>query len=294
MAVPHVQAADGIHSGFDRPNLAPAAASPRRTGGVSAASPAVRTLQAAGDPNVAREVVTDQLDRFTHQLLPPLIARFLEKHWRAALMRVHVIEGEHSQSWTDLLASTEDLVWSVLPKTDEESRKKLFALLPGLLRRLHAGLESLGLPAADEDAFFAELAKLHVTALHPEPQALSQAPERSAQTPSPVHPPSADAGEVAPETANPPECVQQPECESPAQAAPIPSEPSIDPVASLGLGAVVEFRGIGACSRSMALTWISGKGGVFLFKCRNGSDTLALTASRLAERLHEGSAQIYG
>ena len=43
----------------------------------------------------------------------------------------------------------------------------------------------------------------------------------------------------------------------------------------------------------MALTWISGKGGVFLFKCRNGSDTLALTASRLAERLHEGSAHIY-
>jgi hypothetical protein len=249
--------------------------------GAQGASPRVRTLQASGDPNVAREVVSDQLDRFTHQLLPPLIARFLEKHWRAALMRVHVIEGQHSQSWSDLLGSTEDLVWSVLPKTDEESRKKLFVLLPGLLRRLHAGLESLGLPAAEEDAFFAELAKLHVTALHPEPQA-----------PSPVHPPSADAGAVAPETPNPPECVQQPECESPAQAAPIPSEPPADPVASLGLGTVVEFRGIGTCSRSMALTWISGKGGVFLFKCRNGSDTLALTASRLAERLHEGSAQI--
>jgi hypothetical protein len=286
MAVPHVQPAERIHSGFDRPNLAPAAASPRRIDGVLGASPAVRTLQAAGDPNVAREVVSDQLDRFTHQLLPPLIARFLEKHWRAALMRVHVIEGEHSQSWSDLLGSTEDLVWSVLPKTDDESRKKLFALLPGLLRRLHAGLDSLGLPAAEEDAFFAELAKLHVTALHPEPQALGKAP-------SPVHPPLADAVEMAQEAANPPECIEQPVCESPPDVAPIPSDPPVDPVASLCLGEVVEFRGIGACSRSMALTWISGKGGVFLFKCRNGSDTLALTASRLAERLREGSAQIY-
>ena len=101
--------------------------------------------------------------------LPPLIAGFLDTHWRSYLLRSLTVEGEDGQDYCDAVKAMTDLAWSVRPKRDSLSRRRLIMLIPELYQRLHVGLESLSLGSGStvHDGFFAELAKLHQTVLNP-------------------------------------------------------------------------------------------------------------------------------
>lgn len=99
--------------------------------------------------------------------LPPLIASFLNTHWRSYLLQSHLVDGEDSQNWREGVKAMKDLAWSVRPKKDPISRRRVIAMIPQLYQRLHVGLESMGLSATEHDAFFAELSKLHQAALNP-------------------------------------------------------------------------------------------------------------------------------
>ena len=100
--------------------------------------------------------------------LPPLIATFLNTHWRSYLVQSYLVDGEDSESWREGIKAMKDLVWSVRPKKDPLSRRRVIAMIPQLYQRLHVGLDSMGLSAAEHDAFFAELPKLHQAALNPQ------------------------------------------------------------------------------------------------------------------------------
>ena len=61
------------------------------------------------------------------------------------------------------MTTLEDLVWSVQPKRTSEERKKLVAMLPNLLKRLHGGLHAGagGQPVVDEDHVVDLARRLH-------------------------------------------------------------------------------------------------------------------------------------
>jgi len=136
---------------------------------ISGTAKALKAATEAADNQVTLALVSQYIDRpITSYRLPPLITHFLSTHWRSHLAKAHLASGgSESRRWLEAIKTMEDLIWSVHPKKDVAPRRRLFALLPQLYQRLHAGLESLGLDKTEQDSFFAELAKLHQTALHP-------------------------------------------------------------------------------------------------------------------------------
>jgi len=145
---------------------------PHQTTILDPGGPVRDAAQRAAEQENAKEVASRQVARHMKNPslpLPPLIRRFLEQTWRSYLARVYDLGGEDGQGWCDAVQAMGQLVWSVLPKPNAESRQRLFALLPQLLERLHAGLESLQIDANAQDGFFTGLADLHAAAVNPKP-----------------------------------------------------------------------------------------------------------------------------
>lgn len=112
---------------------------------------------------------------------PAAVRNFLENHWITVLTRTLTHLGEKSVEWRTRLMVADRLIWSVQPKADPESRKQLIQLLPGLLTRIHAGLDELGYEKAARDALLAPCMDLHAAALHgrPAPEGTPHVPRQS-------------------------------------------------------------------------------------------------------------------
>jgi hypothetical protein len=138
----------------------------RRMAGAKRALAALEAAGTATSPEVSLLLISRYIDQHTKiQSFSPTIARFLDAHWRAYITRTFIYGGRDSQRWRDAVVTMTDLTWSVRPKQDAERRRRLVASLPQLYARLHAGLEYLGVDAADQDTFFASLAKQHQAAM---------------------------------------------------------------------------------------------------------------------------------
>ncbi len=96
---------------------------------------------------------------------PPPIREFLLGHWERRLAGTYVDKGEGSPEWNADVATMNDLLWSLTPKTDKEERRKLIELLPRLLKRLDSAINALGLGKEVRDAFFSDLVKCHAVAV---------------------------------------------------------------------------------------------------------------------------------
>ncbi len=99
------------------------------------------------------------------QTMPAPIHEFLRSHWEHRLVQVHAGAGETSPEWAQAVATMNELIWSLVPKTDKDERRKLINLLPHLLKRLDAGIQALGVGSGDRDAFFSDLVKCHAAAV---------------------------------------------------------------------------------------------------------------------------------
>src|SRR3990167_449220 len=72
--------------------------------------------------------------------------------------------GVESEQWQTVLATMDELVWSVEPHDDPQARLRLLELVPGLLRSLREGLDSAGIDPFVTSEFFTRLEVLHVQA----------------------------------------------------------------------------------------------------------------------------------
>jgi hypothetical protein len=75
--------------------------------------------------------------------------------------------GEQSEQTLSNLRSVDDLLWSLKIPDHPQSRQRLIALLPGLLQRIRTGMESIALPAAEQQTVLNELMAIHTEALRP-------------------------------------------------------------------------------------------------------------------------------
>jgi len=111
--------------------------------------------------------ISRHMDRYVKDhSLPLVISRFIERYWRLYALRSCAV-AQDANRWRNILKTMNDLAWSVRPKRDEVSRRRLIAMIPGLYEQLHAGLEFLGTTERDHDAFFTALVEEHNRALHP-------------------------------------------------------------------------------------------------------------------------------
>jgi len=260
--------------------------------------PVVTNLTATkrkSNPQVAQNVVSGVLDGYADdQRLPPLIMRFLDTHWRSYMKQLYLREGDLSGTWRNALKNTENLTWSLRAKNDDESRRRLYILLPELFQWIHAVLKSQQAPIAEEDTFFAELAQLQVAALHPdtveaaESATVAKKGLASGSGENPVAPSNDVGAGIEDSTALPDQKILQPEANRTAKE----SRPKSGPLAGLAIGAYVKFQGKRTTNRVMRLEWISRSASVYLFRDQSNGDALCLTADRCVQCLQERSAVV--
>ncbi|MCG6861957.1 MAG: DUF1631 domain-containing protein [Chromatiaceae bacterium] len=264
-----------------------------RTEGTGSAPATLEAAKQSSDIETANEIVSRLLGaQIVEHPLPPIVARFITTHCRFYLIDLYFAEGDHGQNWRNALEETEKLIWSLQPKQDKDDRKRLFALLPDLFQWVHTVLKSQRLTATDEDAFFAELARLHAVALRPQEQSIGAS--RSSEVID--FSASAKPIETQNDSAATNDSVTQREALLPQKSRkdepPKIDNGGSDQLSNLRIGSWVEFSNERSTTRVMRLKWISGQKSALLFADHHTEGELFVTAKRLNERLLEGSARV--
>lgn len=238
------------------------------------------------DPAIIDRLVAEQIARRTDNAgLPPMVARFLDHLWRLVLVQTARRSGDDHAAWDAAIASMDDLVWSVTPKTGQAERQRLMTMLPGLLERLHEGLVAVG--REDEWAEFSPvLIDHHMQALRSATSPVEARPSDDALAqPGALRARADEAADVARDAA----------LEAEATAEPSTAEDRhLRMARSLSLGTWVEFRTGRGTRKTLRLSWVSGLRGVYLFTNRQGQNGLTIAVARLAEYLRQGSARVLG
>lgn len=116
---------------------------------------------------MARQEVEHALnERLLGKTLPEVVVRLLQEAWSKVLLLTCLKHGTHSEQWQAAMATMDDLIWSVGPHEDLESRARLLELVPSLLKNLREGLVSAAFDPFSTSDFFTRLEAVHVQTLH--------------------------------------------------------------------------------------------------------------------------------
>jgi hypothetical protein len=219
--------------------------------------------------------------------IPAVVRGMLEETWVSALAAARCAEGDGSPEWQGLIATMDDLVWSVEPKAQPEDRKRLVALLPAMLKRLGDGMR-LGAIADDaRDAFLGALVDCHAAAVKSGLRGVAAVPE-----PPPLRPADdpAIARELVPAGDIRVEEIRLRAQRGRGQARNVFTRTGI--WTNLQRGTWVEFAGAGGAVRAR-LTWISPNKGVYLFtNPLSSSAAVSISPEALAEQMRLGEARV--
>lgn len=219
--------------------------------------------------------------------VPPSVRAMLEDTWVKALARVQRSEGEESATWQAMLATMEDLLWSVEPKSNPEERKRLITLLPGMLKNLHEGMERAELPALARGRFLGELVDCHAAAVKAGLRGLGVvpgAPAPAKAVDAAIERAMVPAGELQ---------VEEIRLRAPRGAIARNVFTRTGIWTNLQRGTWVEFVRSGAGAMRARLTWISPNKGVYLFtNPLSTSAAVSISPEALAEQMRLGEARI--
>jgi hypothetical protein len=247
-------------------------------------------------PPADRDVRSRARGRAAHRDVsdPEFLAQFLRTKWQLALEHSYQQQGEDSETWNAGVTTLEDMVWSVQPKKTPEDRKHLVALLPSLLKRLSAGMQTLQWPQEEREAFMSNLVEAHAAAVKP---SLSAVPSPTAA----VAEQAKVQAEVARASGDEAAAVKA----EALAAAMVPAEPAapepereilddeyLEIARGLERGVWVEFEGEDGQLAFAKLAWVSPLRGTYLFTNRQGQKALSMTAEELAERFRADRARL--
>jgi uncharacterized protein DUF1631 len=241
--------------------------------------------------NVARSEVERRIESYP---IPNFLAQFLRTKWQSALEHSYQQDGEDSEVWSAGVTTLEDLVWSVQPKKTPEDRKHLVALLPSLLKRLSAGMQTQSWPQEERESFMANLVEAHAAAVKP---SLSAVPSPTAAVAEQAKV-QAEIAKASGDTVGAAKAEALAVAMTPAEpAAPEPEAEVLDDeyleiARSLERGAWVEFEGEDGQLAFAKLAWVSPLRGTYLFTNRQGQKALSMTAEELAERFRADRARL--
>ncbi len=111
------------------------------------------------------EVAMIVASRLNNKALPATIRDFLQQAWLQVLLAVYPHKNEQPELWAKHLQTLDDLIFSVLPPSDEQARQRILTILPELINALRYGLKQIDFDKVDRARFFKELAVLHVLVL---------------------------------------------------------------------------------------------------------------------------------
>jgi hypothetical protein len=245
---------------------------------------------------IARVVSRSEIEkRLETHTVPNFLGAFLRDKWVGTLALLHLQGGEEGEAWNSALATLDDLVWSVQPKRTSQERKKLVAMLPNLLKRLHGGLQNIGWQTDEREHFMSNLVEAHAAAVKP---SLASVPMPTTAV--------AEAAAAAAEAAHAKGDIESAakaralaEAMAPAPPPP-PPEPKVEIVedhfaelaATLERGMWIEFEGDDGQLAFAKLAWVSPLRGTYLFTNRQGQKAVSLNADELADRFRNDRARL--
>ena len=222
--------------------------------------------------------------------VPAVLRDMLGDTWVRALAKAHLGEGERSPRWQALVATMDDLLWSVEPKVVADDRKRLVTMLPGMLKQLQDALVRGEMRDERRDAFLATLVDCHAAAVRAGLRGMGMIPDTPPPPIEPSSPPELarsmlPAGDLL---------VEEIRLRSPRGAAVRNVFTRTGVWSNLQRGTWVEFSNSGGLGAMRArLTWISPAKGVYLFTnplC--ASNAVSISPEALAEQLRLGLARI--
>jgi hypothetical protein len=116
---------------------------------------------------LAKAVAQDEIKRrAAERKIPRVVLKFLAEQWVKLLLVAHAKHGADSELWKAALATMDSLIWSVTPKPSVDERRVLGAKLPGLLKRLSAGMRMIRVDDDTRKQFFAKLMRCHTNIIN--------------------------------------------------------------------------------------------------------------------------------
>jgi hypothetical protein len=101
---------------------------------------------------------------------PPEVARrFLIRTWHQVLLQTGHQHGLDSPPWQACTAAIDGLLWSFQPKAAADDRKLLAHRLPAILKTIKEGMQRVGMPPAEQEAFLDDCFQLQTLALRAMP-----------------------------------------------------------------------------------------------------------------------------
>ena len=109
----------------------------------------------------ADQIAFDLSERSDLDDVPALVLDFLFGPWALAMAHARLTDTRHQVDPQGLGLAVPDLIWSAKRQMTMRQPAKLIEMIPGLLARLHAGLELLGKDPRESEPFFQGLMRLH-------------------------------------------------------------------------------------------------------------------------------------
>jgi hypothetical protein len=223
--------------------------------------------------------------------VPNFLAWFLRQQWNAALEEVYLTQGEESERWEQSIAMLEDLVWSVQPKRTRDDRKHLVALLPALLKRLSAAIESVAWPPQGRERFMANLVEAHAASVKPSSGSAALATAAVAEQAKAEAELAMAAGDAERAAQAEARAVAMTQAE-PAAEPELIDDQFLEIAQDLERGTWIEFEAADGQLAFAKLAWISPLRGTYLFTNRQGLKALSMNAEELAERFRTDRARL--
>jgi hypothetical protein len=122
--------------------------------GLAAATAAAAAAAAEVGPSIAAQSAAARAvaAAMRGRTIPPALDMFLRETWLRVLALAHDRGGADGAPWRESLATLDDLIWSVQPKTDAAAQSRLRTLLPALTTRLALGMDFVALDPARRKA----------------------------------------------------------------------------------------------------------------------------------------------
>jgi hypothetical protein len=202
-----------------------------------------------------------------------VVSGFLEQRWTTVMTFAYSIEEDKPGAVGNATRAMDELIWSVKPKPTQEQRKALIGKLPRLLSTLNKWLDAIKWQDAERLQFFARLAECHASIVR---APIELSPERQL--------------ELAVEAAQR-DALRRVELEQAAAEQEAARRATISPVDGLERGMYFEFR-TAEGARKVKLSWVSPLRTLFIFSGAGRREAFSLSAEKLAEALHAGSARM--
>jgi hypothetical protein len=100
-----------------------------------------------------------------NKVLPSTVTDFLQNVWRQVMLQAYLVKDRQPETWEETVKAMDQLIISVIPPADDEERKRILKLIPGLIKSLRSGLALISYEKETLSRFFKELAVLHIIAM---------------------------------------------------------------------------------------------------------------------------------